>query len=227
MGKAMKAMKAHVAKVLTMKKKKKKGKKEEAVGKEESPAKGKSTTSPAKGKTHAKGSAMKKPASVAFTLPKDEGLSREEKMDAFHKKGNQSVNDFLDSLAQPQREALWGRFSRARDALKDPAADKMWNVHLCGIGSPSLMHLATEVQRDHLAGEEALSDVLPDKEKKQKNLLALADKMDDEKDDDEEDQLKAAADEADVLSDLGPSKNKEQTAKRVLKMVKLLKGLIS
>eukprot|EP00435_Cladocopium_sp_Y103_P044792 s2136_g12.t1 len=67
---------------------------------------------------------MKKPASVALTLPKDEGLSLEEKMDAFHKKGNQSVNDFLDSLTQPQREALWGRH-----------------------GSLSIMHLATEVQR--------------------------------------------------------------------------------
>ena len=93
--------------------------------------------------------------------------------------------------------------------------------------------------QDQLAGEEALSDVLPDKEKKkQKSILALADKEKEEDEDDQEDQeqqdgasskskLKAAADEADVLSDLGQSKNKEQTAKRVLKMVKLLKGLIS
>lgn len=94
---------------------------------------------------------------------------------------------------------------------------------------------------DQRTGEEALSDVLPEKEKrKQKGLLALKDKEqveeDEHDDDDDEDtqepasnksKLKAAADEADVLSDIGQSKNKEQTAKRVLKMVKLLKGLIS
>ena len=94
---------------------KKKKKKEKATGKDGSPAKGKLTTSPAKGKGPAKGTAMKKPASAkALSLPKDEGLSLEEKMDAFQKKGSQSVNEFLDSLTQPQREALWGRFSRAR-----------------------------------------------------------------------------------------------------------------
>ena len=94
-------------------------------------------------------------------------------------------------------------------------------------------------EQDQLAGEEALSDVLTDKEKrKQKSLMALADQEKEEEGDDQEDEeeqdnannkgkLKAAADEADVLSDLGQSKNKEQTAKRVLKMVKLLKGLIS
>ena len=57
---------------------------------------------------------MKKP-SAALTLPKnDEGLSLEEKMDKFHEKGGQSVDDFLGSLTQGQRECLWGRFSRAR-----------------------------------------------------------------------------------------------------------------
>ena len=68
-------------------------------------------------------------------------------------------------------------------------------------------------------------------------MLALADKEQEEDEEDEADEeqdvatnknkLKAAADEADVLSDLGQNKNKEQTAKRVLKMVKLLTGLIS
>ena len=118
--------------------KKKKEKKEKATGKDGSPAKGKLTTSPAKGKGPAKGTAMKKPASAkALSLPKDEGLSLEEKMDAFQKKGNQSVNEFLDSLTQPQREALWGRFSRARESLKDPACEKMWNEHCKGKGSDS------------------------------------------------------------------------------------------
>ena len=51
---------------------------------EKTPAKG---ASPEKGKGPAKGPAMRKPAS-ALTLPKDEGLSLEEKMEVFHKKGS-------------------------------------------------------------------------------------------------------------------------------------------
>eukprot|EP00435_Cladocopium_sp_Y103_P026028 s4938_g6.t1 len=399
----MKAMKAPVGK--SSAKKVKKRKKEKATAQVESPAKGKTQAIPAKGKSPAKGSAMKKPASAqTLASPNSEGFSLEEKMEAFHKKGNQNVNEFLDGLTQPQREALWGRFSRARGSLKDPAVDKMWNDHCKGKGSeakkkqllevflkskgdlkkknnifhkeimsicevhgslawlnclafplhaflvPPLAQAtgrvrngclswqsckdmgsksqcawffgcifvlffssalaasstsATKVQRgsikvrrdprdtqewqfslqkevayrdkqqthelkmetknkveamewmkankfgsllageDHLTGEEALSDVLPDKEKKkQKGLqLALQDKgpedesenKNEDGDGDEESEgagkrksmLKAAADEADVLSDIGQGKNKEQTAKRVMKMVKLLRGLIS
>ena len=125
MGKAMKAMKASTSTGLVMKKGKANTKK--------NPAKG---TSPDKGKGPAKGRAMRKPAS-ALTLPKDEGLSLEEKIDAFHRKGSQDVNVFLDSLTQGQREALWGRFARARESLKDPQCDKMWNDHCKGKGSES------------------------------------------------------------------------------------------
>ena len=78
---------------------------------------------------------MKKP-SAALTLPKnDEGLSLEEKMDKFHEKGGQSVDDFLGSLTQGQRECLWGRFSRARDGLKDPKVTELWNQTCKGKGS--------------------------------------------------------------------------------------------
>ena len=119
MGKAVKAMKASPGKVLAMKTKSK-------AKTEKTPAKG---ASPEKGKGPAKGPAMRKPAS-ALKLPKDEGLSLEDKMEIFHKKGSQDVNGFLGSLTQQQREALWGRFARARESLKDPQCDKLWNETL-------------------------------------------------------------------------------------------------
>ena len=78
---------------------------------------------------------MKRPSSI-LKLPKnDADLSLEEKMEAFQKKANGNVQTFLDSLTQGQREALWGRFSRARDALKDTKATELWNTHCKGKGS--------------------------------------------------------------------------------------------
>ena len=56
-------------------------------------------------------------------------------MDKFHEKGGQSVDDFLGSLTQGQRECLWGRFSRARDGLKDPKVTELWNQTCKGKGS--------------------------------------------------------------------------------------------
>ena len=108
---------------------------------EKTPAKG---ASPEKGKGPAKGPAMRKPAS-ALKLPKAEGLSLEDKMEIFHKKGSQDVNGFLDSLTQQQREALWGRFARARESLKDPQCDKLWNEHCKGKGSESKKKQLLEV----------------------------------------------------------------------------------
>ena len=78
---------------------------------------------------------MKKP-SAALALPNnDEGLSLEEKMEKFHEKGGKSVDEFPSSLTQGQRESLWGRFSRARDALKDEKATELWNETCKGKGS--------------------------------------------------------------------------------------------
>ena len=56
-------------------------------------------------------------------------------MEKFHEKGGKSVDEFLSSLTQGQRECLWGRFSRARDALKDEKAAELWNQTCKGKGS--------------------------------------------------------------------------------------------
>ena len=80
-------------------------------------------------------------------------------------------------------------------------------------------------------GEHALNEVLPDKEKKKrKGLLAIKDKESEDVDDEEDGQadknkLKATVDEADVLSDLGKNQSKDLAAKRIVKMVTLLKSL--
>ena len=100
---------------------------------ETSPAQGQS---PAKGQSLAKGPGILKRPSSILKLPKNEAdLSLEEKMETFQKKANGNVQTFLDSLTPGQREALWGRFSRARDALKDPKATELWNTHCKGKGS--------------------------------------------------------------------------------------------
>ena len=87
---------------------------------------------------------------------------------------------------------------------------------------------------DGFQGEDALSDVLPDKAKGKKNSqLALMDKGNGEEEGEEEEAthdpmttaLGKAAQDAEVLSDLGKSKNKELAAKRVLKMVTLVKDV--
>ena len=80
-------------------------------------------------------------------------------------------------------------------------------------------------------GEDALNEVLPDKEKKKrKGLLAIKDKESEDVDDEEDGQadknkLKATVDEADVLSDLGKNQSKDLAAKRIVKMITLLKSL--
>ena len=75
--------------------------------------------------------------------------------------------------------------------------------------------------------ESALADVLPanvqGKRKTGKGLEAIQDIEPDENNEAQVDKLAAAVEEADCLSDLGSSKNKELTAKRVLKMLKLVK----
>ena len=78
---------------------------------------------------------MKKPSAVMVLPTNDEGLSLEEKMEKFHQKGGKSVDEFLSSLTQGQRECLWGRFSRARDALKDEKTTELWNQTCKGKGS--------------------------------------------------------------------------------------------
>ena len=82
------------------------------------------------------GQVKKKPVAGPQTLAlTDPGMSLEEKMEQFSKKANGNVNDFLDGLTSGQREALWGRFSRARDSLKDPTVTTLWNTHCKGQGS--------------------------------------------------------------------------------------------
>jgi hypothetical protein len=78
---------------------------------------------------------MKRPSAALALHNDDEGLSLEEKMEKFHEKGGKSVDEFLSSLTQGQRECLWGRFSRARDALKDEKAAELWNQTCKGKGS--------------------------------------------------------------------------------------------
>ena len=48
-------------------------------------------------------------------------------MELFAKSKQQNVTQFLDQLSDAQRQALWQRFSRARDALKDEDTTAMWN----------------------------------------------------------------------------------------------------
>ncbi|CAK9024633.1 unnamed protein product [Durusdinium trenchii] len=62
-------------------------------------------------------------------------MSLEEKMEAFTKPKNANVVAFLDSLSTPQRQALWQRFSAARNALKDENADQLWSDLAKGKGS--------------------------------------------------------------------------------------------
>ena len=88
---------------------------------------------------------------------------------------------------------------------------------------------------DGCQGEDALSDVLPDKAKsKKREPLALMDKMDEESEQEPEKThspskkataLHKAVEDAEVLSDLGRSKSKDQAAKRVQKMIKLIKDV--
>lgn len=77
---------------------------------------------------------------------------------------------------------------------------------------------------DAETAEAALNDVLPDKKKRRAEALAIKDKGEDEEGDGEEHQkeLAKAADDAEVLSDMGRGSSKEHAAKRVQKMLKLL-----
>eukprot|EP00435_Cladocopium_sp_Y103_P027486 s3249_g6.t1 len=116
MGKAMKVKKKHV--------------KNKSHGKGKGPGKGQS---PEKG-TKPKG-ILKRPSTLALPNRDDPGLSLEEKMEQFAKKSNGNTQEFLDSLSAGQREALWGRFARARKALKDQNLNSLWDKHCKGEGS--------------------------------------------------------------------------------------------
>ena len=78
---------------------------------------------------------LKKPASKLDTS--EAGMSLEEKMEAFSKRQNGCVQTFLDQLTSHQREALWGRFQRARESLKDKEMDLRWSTHCKWPGSDS------------------------------------------------------------------------------------------
>ena len=79
---------------------------------------------------------LKRPAvSGLGALPSKEGMSLEEKMELFKKKGNQDVSAFLDGLTKQQREASWQRFASARDSLKDSESDSLWQEVGKGKGS--------------------------------------------------------------------------------------------
>ena len=77
---------------------------------------------------------LEKPSSLD-QLPQQKGMSLEEKMEGFAKAKNTNVVAFLDSLSTPQRQALWQRFSAARNALKDENADQLWSDLAKGKGS--------------------------------------------------------------------------------------------
>lgn len=141
MGKAMKAMKKTKPKGIL--KKNTKHKAEESAEKNiakgnKSPAQG--NKSPAQGQRSLaqgqKTKGLKRPASVqSLALPTESGMSLEEKMEQWQKKGNQDINQFLDSLTATQRESLWGRFSRARASMKDESLNALWNEHCKGANS--------------------------------------------------------------------------------------------
>ena len=104
--------------------------------------KGAKSKGPAKGQGSEKEQppqGMKKPAAVLnlgnLKENNEQALCLEDKMAAFNKKANGNVNEFLNGLTQGQREALWGRFSRARESLKDEQVNSLWNQHCKGKGS--------------------------------------------------------------------------------------------
>ena len=63
------------------------------------------------------------------------GCPLRKKMEKFHEKEWKSVDEFMGSLTQGQRECLWGMFFRARDGLKDPKVAELWNQTCKGKGS--------------------------------------------------------------------------------------------
>lgn len=73
------------------------------------------------------------------------------------------------------------------------------------------------------SGQRALEDLGHGHKAQRKELLALRDGSVEE--DPAAAKAAEAADEADVLSDIGPSQSKEMTAKRIQKMINLIKGL--
>ena len=96
---------------------------------------------PAKVAKDTKG-AKKRPAAAGSKKPAEDALatlgsamSLEEKMEVFAKKQNGDVNQFLDQLTSGQRESLWGKFARAREALKDKDVNMQWALHCKGPGS--------------------------------------------------------------------------------------------
>ena len=118
MGKTMKAMKAT---------KKKQSKQRPALHK------GKALQ---KGQSLAKGPGILKRPSSILKLPKNEAdLSLEEKMEAFQRKPMEMFRLSLTTSPLAREKPFGVRFSRARDALKDPKATELWNTHCKGKGS--------------------------------------------------------------------------------------------
>lgn len=105
--------------------------KKQGPGKGQGPGK---RQSPEKGPPKPKG-ILKRPSTLALPNRNDPGLSLEEKMEQFAKKNNGNTQEFLDSLSAPQREALWGRFARARKSLKDQNLNSLWDKRCKGEGS--------------------------------------------------------------------------------------------
>ena len=76
---------------------------------------------------------------------------------------------------------------------------------------------------DAETAEAALNDVLPERKKRKGQALAIMDKEEDAEDDGEGNrELEKAADEAEVLSDMGRNSSRDHAATRVQKMLKLL-----
>ena len=74
---------------------------------------------------------IKRPAGTLDVTP----LSLEEKMEKFQKSKDQNVLTFLDELSEGQRQSLWQKFKRAREALADPMVSNLWNTQCKGEGS--------------------------------------------------------------------------------------------
>ncbi|CAK9097013.1 Kinase D-interacting substrate of 220 kDa, partial [Durusdinium trenchii] len=169
-------------------------------------------------------------------------MSLEDKMAAFQKRGNQDVQVFLDSLTKHQREALWQRFSSARQSLKDKDADQLGlmfqrakaqslpKVEVAQWMEVKAAGLLDEGAAASSKASMALGAVL----NKPNKQLAIKNQDTDDEDDGRASghasgSKKGGKDgqvvEADLLSEVGSKLPKEEAHKRVTRMIKLIKAV--
>ena len=78
---------------------------------------------------------LKKPASQKNPSPEDPPMSLEDRIEMFQKSKNNDMDKWLDTLTKNQREALWQRFSNARNTTKDESVRDAWEETAKGKGS--------------------------------------------------------------------------------------------